>query len=322
MIAFFKGFQPYAIYMKDVANLEQQWDNFKDWVLAKGFLGQDDDKDRLLLAEILLESSNVANTFIDIMFLIEVKLLLFLETADCERGFSLRTLIKTKQRCSMGNTLLDVLMMISSNGPDLDDRDAVCKMIGRALLAFKDACKRFPSRSSANVPRTKRGGEKVSPLAQLRNWAEAVRNDGLDDEESVQDRQQGSEAVGAETEEQGQRNEEQDVIARVGPFPANTDEWSVVEKLDEMYKCPGKPQLCKETEKLLKNKDIAFLVESGWEIGRVHMAEKSKARKGLFSVKIKGVKGWLCADLRRDNYGRDKVWVLLEKPGAAEAAEQ
>jgi hypothetical protein len=47
------------------------------------------------------------------------------ESATCERGFSIRTLTKTGQRHSLGDSLLAALMMIDLNGPDIEAVDEV-----------------------------------------------------------------------------------------------------------------------------------------------------------------------------------------------------
>jgi hypothetical protein len=55
--------------------------------------------------------------FPDLVILIEIEGVQWLETATCERGFSLRTQILTATRYSMGDSLLACLMMICSKGP-------------------------------------------------------------------------------------------------------------------------------------------------------------------------------------------------------------
>ena len=81
----------------------------------KDFKGKVQENDEDMWAEILTQDFfKVHYPDDDIVFLITVKLILWLQNATCERGFSLRTLIKTRNRTSMGDTLLDILTMLSS----------------------------------------------------------------------------------------------------------------------------------------------------------------------------------------------------------------
>ena len=90
-------------------------------------------------------------------------------------------------------------------------------------------------------------------------------------------------------------------------------EWAVIEKLPADILCPGAPTTCKETAKLMQKRAVAVKSTREWSVGTVHVMEKSKNNAGKFSIKVKGMQGWIICDLRRDNYGRDKEWVLLKK---------
>jgi hypothetical protein len=59
----------------------------------------------------------------DLVILIEIEGVQWLETATCERVFPLRTQILTAQRHRMGDSLLACMMMICSNGPSLDQKE-------------------------------------------------------------------------------------------------------------------------------------------------------------------------------------------------------
>ena len=73
----------------------------------------------------------------------------WLETATCERGFSLRSQILTAQRHRMGDSLVACLMMICSNGPSLHEKEEVEKFLLAVVLRFKAFKKRVPSRTFA-----------------------------------------------------------------------------------------------------------------------------------------------------------------------------
>ena len=78
----------------------------------------------------------------DLVILIEIEGVQWLETATCERGFSLRTQILTAQRHRMGDSLLACLMMICSNGPSLHEKEEVEKFLLAVVARFKAFKKR------------------------------------------------------------------------------------------------------------------------------------------------------------------------------------
>jgi hypothetical protein len=82
--------------------------------------------------EVLIMDDSLRKILPDLVILIEIAGVQWLESATCERGFSLHTQILTAQRYSMGNSLLACLLMIVSNGPSLDQKEQVDKY----LLAF------------------------------------------------------------------------------------------------------------------------------------------------------------------------------------------
>jgi hypothetical protein len=63
----------------------------------------------------------------NLVIVIEIQGAQWLETATCERGFSLRTQILTVQRYSMGDSLLACLIMIVSNDLSLDQKEEEVK---------------------------------------------------------------------------------------------------------------------------------------------------------------------------------------------------
>ena len=115
--------------------------------------------------------------------LIEIEGVQWLESATAERGFSLRTLILTAQRYSMGDSLLACLMMIVSNCPSLDQKEGVEKLLLSAIARFKDFKKRVPSRLfTGKRPRASSGAATSSVLSQLSGLDNVVYNDFIDDE--------------------------------------------------------------------------------------------------------------------------------------------
>ena len=123
-----------------------QWDQLKRRAVAQGFSQankgtfHNDDAYHFILTD-----DGCLRDCPDCVFLIKVKMNLWLQTATCERGFSARTLIKTNQRASMGNTLLDILLMLYLNGPKLSDFEAVNKLITMAIEKFMAHTNSYPA---------------------------------------------------------------------------------------------------------------------------------------------------------------------------------
>ncbi len=58
-----------------------------------------------------------------------------MESVTCDGGFSIRTLTKTVQRYSLGDShLLASLMMIDLNGPDMEAVDEVKSLILECMI--------------------------------------------------------------------------------------------------------------------------------------------------------------------------------------------
>ena len=108
-------------------------------MLGKGI---ETDSDAL---QVILTSDVFKRLYPNILLLIVIKLVLWLRTAECERGFSLRTLLKTKQRASMGNSLLDILMMICCNGPAIDDKLLCLRLLGLQCSDLRRLVTAFPA---------------------------------------------------------------------------------------------------------------------------------------------------------------------------------
>lgn len=170
------------LYNKDKVNV--QWAHCKEELAVRNLVGGDMDKDSEIIAG-LFKDKSFSNRFPFVMFLYTIMLILWLETAECERGFSLRTLIKTKNRASMKNKLLDALMRLAMNGPPLNDRALVTTFISDAIKQFKAHRVRFPQRSGAGISRKSIMDSRESALAQLLGWAEYMEAASEEDQETV-----------------------------------------------------------------------------------------------------------------------------------------
>jgi hypothetical protein len=88
--------------------------------------------------EVIIMDDSLRKLLPDLVILIEIEGVQWLETATCERSFSLRTQILTVQRYSIGDSLLACLMMMCSNGPSLNQKEEVEKFL-LSLLSLRDS---------------------------------------------------------------------------------------------------------------------------------------------------------------------------------------
>jgi len=139
--------------------------------------------------KVLIRDDSLRKILPDLLILIEIEGVQWLETATCERGFSLRTQILTAQRYSMGDSLLACLSMIVSNGPSLNQKEEVEKFLLAVVARFKALkkwlqCKSFvgkrPQRASASKA-------KSSVLSELSGLENVLCNEFIDDELDSED---------------------------------------------------------------------------------------------------------------------------------------
>jgi hypothetical protein len=155
----------------------------------------------------------------------------WLETATCERGFSLRTQILTAQRHRMGGSLLACLMMICSNGPSLHEKEEVEKFLLAVVARFKAFKKRVPCNSfvGKRPQRASASKAKSSVLSQLSGLENVVFNDFIHDEldsEDVSEQRASAslpDSVPRESEEERAAREadEMDALDAVGDYEAD-----------------------------------------------------------------------------------------------------
>jgi hypothetical protein len=99
-------------------------------------------------------------------------------------GFSIRTLTKTGQRYSSGESPLAVLMMIDLNGPDIEAVDEVKALILEySYQCVEELQDEMPSRSSAGVTRPSKSAQGRSNVySQLSGLEDVVFNDFIKDD--------------------------------------------------------------------------------------------------------------------------------------------
>jgi len=189
--------------------------------------------------------------------------------------------------------VVDVLMMIWANGPDLHGRDKVASLIGRGIMTFLPRQKRYLARASAGIPRRRTKQDELdlcSALSQLAGHADAVLNDGQDSEEegdcrgSVGIDMPESERVENADEERAnadfdieQLAEMQKVMLKeVGTYPGITNHVAMPFP-DFSLKSGSKQVAALQHTAWMKKRFVAHKFTTGWEVGQVH----SKKMKNL-----------------------------------------
>jgi hypothetical protein len=265
------------------------------------------DKDvfKILLTDADVEDGETYRHLLpNILTLIEIMGIQWVETATCERGFSLRTIIKTCQRYSMGDSLLACLMLLASEGPDLGDKKAVEELLLAAIARFNDHKRRFPSKSHGG-PRSNGSAPQRSVLAELAGLNEVLYNDFIQDRPAVDEEGELPDPqplVQEETaEERAAREErEREAFSAVGDY-----------KPDAGVTVADMPLQGKATIKELKHKSIAHRFDIGWSVGVVKTYSAKGPYAGKFDVKYKDDRNLYTHELLLERYGVDKDWVLL-----------
>ena len=299
-------------------NLKHEWKILKRHMTeqgwCKGGLGLSDED----IFEKILTSDYCKQHCKQCLWLIEVKLIQFLETAVCERMFSYRTQIKTAQRSSMGPTLLDICMRIFCLGPELHQKGEIDSLVCAAIMRYKAARNRFPQKSNGGH-RSKRRPELRDARAVLAGVDDAVWNDDIDESEEeegmVDDVSSGVSLPSPliVDEEQAERDAEEELTARlkkVGDFklPAAYAGF----RIDVSLGPDSLPDL-NARWKVLKGKMVACKFVDGWKIGNVW--KKGTGRyKGMLWVSYGRNQSASGHDFNPEDYGKDKLWICLTKP--------
>lgn len=324
----------------NTTEIKIEWSKLKQKMYFKKMLGHGKEKNLELFEKLLLEEG-FEPEFPCCAFLIKVKLSMWLQTADAERGFSIRQHFVTDQRASMGMPLLQASMMVGINGPELDDKEGIMKIVGGALPLWLQDRTRYPDRSSAKLARQAQkayDSQTNTPLTHVIQWAQVEHNVGGCDFDEEERNGWGLPDVGEKSLEQieqeekereaAERVEEEEEEKRMNDaLDAITIEqldvppgMKVLQALPLDVPFPGVPNLCKTTTKYLRDGkkkkselglDVAFKFEGGWQTGKIFMQETSKRNLGFFSIKVPGSQGYTLYDLKMETYSTR--WVILVK---------
>ena len=140
----------------DPVQVRSEWRVFKRMLrgIKERGLSLSDGYDELLKSDVLPDVKVLACIF----------MVLCLSSVPCEKGFSLMANIKTKLRNCMNIETLDALMMISSNGPSMGDKEAMVRLIDRAFEHWLQVQKRCLARSHPGVKRPKTNRQRTVPF--------------------------------------------------------------------------------------------------------------------------------------------------------------
>ena len=126
-----KGGQLYPALL--LVSILDQFEVYKMLVWERGWGGGGKSEEDVY--EVLIVDDSLRKILPDLVILIEIEGVQWLDSATCERGFSLRTQMLTAQRYSMSDSLLACLLIIVSNGPSLDQKEEVENFL---LLSLRD----------------------------------------------------------------------------------------------------------------------------------------------------------------------------------------
>lgn len=206
-----------------------------------------------------------------------VRLVMQLTSAVNERGFSRLKNIKSDLRTCLGDDLLDWLMLITIEGPELKDRDAVRALCLRAMRSWLQLKKRVPSRGNPGATRERK---------------KAASADGetlLDMLASKNETPLGSAASAAR---QAQKSSPKpNFVIAAGALPDDLKGLTVYHVFDEIGWCRGKVRG-----------------------GRVKTGNTAGYYQVAYAAGVYGGQNWqqsvMAHELKREDY--DRLWVVVQ----------
>ena len=271
------------------------------------------------------EALRFCENFEDIKLLLCASLVLVISTVWCERGFSVMAEIKTKQRNQMTTLTLDDHMMSCLNGPDFADKEAVDRLIARALVHWKNKRKRMPQRSHpgrAGRPRKDARSKSLSDV--LLDQARAARRRAQEAGHEVDSSDSDDEDDDSGHEEDEEELEllaldQQQLLEKYGAF-GTPDGYKLLEKPAEDQTAWA--EIAKK-EKWWRGKRLAHIWETGWDTstfkGKVaRRAEDDGPEEYTFFYATDGMK--YTHTLPLEEYGQTGTWVIMVKDTNARAA--
>ena len=245
-----------------------------------------------------------------------------LNTACCERGFSLANNIKTDLRNRMKTQLLNSLMQCNLNGPDMNDEEGMEDLLRSAFATWCLAKNRMPQRSSKK-PRPGRRKAVESLKAMFKRM--------IDDDEEPESDEEGADEAGDEAEEadevgeaEAEADEAQQMDA-VGPFPFDHADFCNADG-DVLLEPLAAPDMDDPSQLKGKLIGIKYLGINRWHVGKVVSYKASNGTGWVIFSKDwcsldDDEEHWIDCGRRRQfefvlnhkPYGVHRDWVLLRR---------
>jgi len=256
--------------------------------------------------------TNPSEDYADLLFLVSIRMILPLNTACCERGFSKMKLIKTYLRNRLHDTTLSALMMISINGPALSDKKAVHDLCYAAYMKWITLKKRTSQRSSLKARKKQhyRGKPIRSRREDVSTLGCTVVSGMLDDAYYTveDDLEVGQDAGAVNVDEQGESDNEADTAEDIA------EEWCTdVMEAPEGWLLQGTAPATLTHASLKKTAKIAHRFKNSWCVGKYKYICSTGENKGLKAVYYSDDKLLYFHSLSLDEYGPDGMWCILKK---------
>ena len=215
-------------------------------------------------------------------------------------------IIKTALRNRLLDHTLSALMMISINGPQTKDKQAVQDVCYRAYLKWEALKARTSQRSSGakrkksqyrGKPITRRVAEAaLIPEVLDTNPRDEIADEGMREEGSVQ------QEVPAESQSQNEEHED-----------GASDEWCSSDfDLPEGWLLQDAPATLSHAI-LKKTAKVAHRFKNKWYLGKYKYICAHGDNKGLKAIYYSDDKLLYFHSLDLADYGRDKMWCVLKK---------
>ena len=234
-------------------------------------------------------------------------------SVPCEDGFHLLGRIKTKLRSSMSQNVVDNLMTISSNGPDLNSPE-FSELLDRAYEHWCRQAKRCLARSHPGVSRKRKAAQKSIPLADLLNAEiRAARHEqaaqrtramrGFSSESEMSDASEKSDEASDESDVELPVAKE--LVASHGAFaPPHGYRVLPPPTLDTYRKM--------HTALAWSNKKVAHIFDNGWHCGTFRGPRKVVGGVEWEIYYSDDRRKWK-HELPLGEYGCDRTWVIIER---------
>ena len=211
--------------------------------------------------------------------------------------------IKTKLRNALKTSVLDDLMMINSNGPDLEDKDSVSQLLEKA-------CDKWMQLKARNIKKSHRGSRKrgrkilVSDLDSVLSAEHQSGDQGCNTADDTD-----SDAEDNAAEYDALDVSEAQILKETGIFQPPLG-FIVMPK-------PTLEEFREIEKKSFRNVKIAHKFADEWDVGRWKQKKKSKENAELYlhEVYYSSDKLYYKHHLLLDDYGAENTWCLVMKEG-------